>query len=326
MSQQFEDFKRIVREFNYDNTYKAAWAKALVELSSELPIVGDEVKITLEQIARKYLKYYWNQTIFFDLIQGSNLQKPPEVVTAVKALIEAYFNSVGNRNPELFERAESKIPSNNYEISIRKITRTLKQDVSYRFLNLGKEKLAVYRYEEGEGALYISTGLLQELRDNERDLFDLINYRWGMILETFNSSPRINKKVKIMDEREIKRKPLTKYKRWLDIENPSHKCFICGEEIPDKELSIDHVIPWSYMYSDDLWNLVYVHKGCNSSKSNSIPSEESIKALKKRNADLLDRYLQELLVDGKKKVSKEMDSLELAIENDYVDKFYTGCK
>ena len=325
MSRQFDEFKQIIREFSYDNTYKVAWAKALVELSSELPIIGDEVEISLEQIARKYLKYYWNQTIFFDLIQGSNLQKPPEVVTTIKALIEAYYENVGNRKPELFERAESNLPKKEYETALRKTTSTLKKDVSYRFLNLNGKKLDVYRYNKGDSNLWISTGLLQELRDNERDLYDLINYRWGMILETFNSSPRINKKVKIMDERVIKRKPLTKYKQWLDIENPTHVCFLCGQEITDKELSIEQVIPWSYMYSDDLWNLVYVHRSCNSSKSNVVPSEEGIAKLKERNKRLLDDFIKEHISE-KKALPKEIGSLEIAIENDYVDKFYTGCK
>ena len=326
MSKQFDEFKQIIREFSYDNTYKVAWAKALVELSSELPIAGDEVEITLEQIARKYLKYYWNQTIFFDLIQGSNLQKPPEVVTTIKTLIDAYYENVGNRKPELFERAESNLPKREYEAALRKTTSTLKKDVSYRFLNLNGKKLDVYHYNKGDNSLQISTGLLQELRDNERDLYDLINYRWGMILETFNSSPRINKKVKIMDERVIKRKPLTKYKQWLDIENPAHVCFLCGQEITDKELSIDHVIPWSYMYSDDLWNLVYVHRSCNSSKSNVVPSEEGIAKLKERNKRLLDDFIKEYVSEKKKALPKEIGSLEIAIENDYVDKFYTGCK
>ena len=44
----------------------------------------------------------------------------------------------------------------------------------------------------------------------------------------------------------------------------------------DNDLSIDHVIPWSYLFSDDLWNLVYVKKSENSSKSNRIPPEEMI--------------------------------------------------
>lgn len=327
MSQQFEDFKQIVREFSYDNTYKAAWAKALVELSSEVSIAGNEVEITLEQIARKYIKYYWNQTIFFDLVQGSNLKKPPEAVTLVKALIEVYFDTVGDRKPELFERAESRLPASAYSDTLRKMTSTLKKDVSYRFLNLDGKKLDIYTYEKGDDKLTISTSLLQELRDNERDLYDLINYRWGLILETFNSSPRINKKVKIMDERVIKRKPLTKYKQWLDIENPEHICFICGQQIEGSELSIDHVIPWSYMYSDDLWNLVYVHRGCNSAKSNTIPSEARVRALKERNDRLLEKCIEMYIrPESGKKTPKDVDTLKVAVEQDYVDKFYTGCK
>ena len=47
----------------------------------------------------------------------------------------------------------------------------------------------------------------------------------------------------------FKRKPLSKFKRYLDL--ISTKCSICGKEL-NGDISIDHVIPWSYMYSDDL--------------------------------------------------------------------------
>lgn len=141
-----------------------------------------------------------------------------------------------------------------------------------------------------------------------------------MILETFNSSPRINKKVKIMDQEEIKRSSLNKFKVFLDAENPKRKCFICGKEIDEKELSIDHVIPWPYVYSDDLWNLVYVHKSCNSVKSNIIPTQEEIDKLKERN-----EVLFQILKDREEK-KKWIDELEVAIEKDYVDKFWIGCK
>ena len=61
-------FKRIIREYNYDNTYKMAWAKSLVEIAIEREYDNEVVKIKLEDIAQKYIKYYWNQTIFFDLL------------------------------------------------------------------------------------------------------------------------------------------------------------------------------------------------------------------------------------------------------------------
>lgn len=118
----------------------------------------------------------------------------------------------------------------------------------------------------------------------------------------------------------MKRSSLSKFKEYLDIENSQRICFICGKHIDNSELSIDHVIPWSYLYSDDLWNLVYVHKSCNSSKSNIIPLEEDIQKLKDRNK----RLLQEL--EEKHVNNKIVNELDLSIQKDYVNKFWIGCK
>lgn len=104
------------------------------------------------------------------------------------------------------------------------------------------------------------------------------------------------------------------------MENPQHKCFICDKPIKDEDLSIDHVIPWSYLYSDDLWNLVYVDKSCNSSKSNHIPEEFEIRKLENRNK----RLLQILLKNGFH--DKTVHDLQMAIEKNYVEKFWIGCQ
>ena len=317
-------FKRIVRECNYDNTYKIAWAKSLVELSLERQYENEVVKIKLEDIAQKYIKYYWNQTIFFDLIQGSNLLKTPVILQNVKTLIQDYYNFIENKKPDRFERVETIIKnelSKEYQSCVRKITSALKSDVSWRFTFIdGKTHNEIYKYTKGNDEIEILGYNLNILKENSEDLFDLINYRWGLILETFNSSPRINRKVKIIDEQDIRRNSLSKFKEYLDLENVERKCFICGTKIENLELSIDHVIPWSYLYSDDLWNLVYVHRNCNSSKSNAIPQKEEIEKLKNRNIRL------SKILSEKGKKGKIVDELNLAIEKDYVNKFWIGCK
>ena len=70
------------------------------------------------------------------------------------------------------------------------------------------------------------------------------------------------------------------------------------------------------MYSDDIWNLVLTSKSNNSSKSNSVPTDEDIDRLKKRNSELLN------------KINDEGMRIELieAINNNYVDKFYNSMK
>ena len=317
-------FKQIIRESNYDNTYKMAWSKSLVELSTQLNLDKNFIIISFEDIAKKYVKYYWNQTIFFDLKQGSNPLKPPVILTHVKNLINKYFEKINSNIPEIYEKAEIKFEKinllNDYNKTIKQIIKALKQDVSWRFLYLNGKNTKIYNYIKGNDFIEMDSVLLKQLKYNEQDLYDLINYRWGLILESFNSSPRINKKVKIMDERDIKRNSLNKFKKYLDLENREHRCFICGKCIIEKNISIDHVIPWSYMYSDDIWNLVYVCKYCNSIKNNRIPSEEEINKLKDRNQRLLK------CIEEKKINDKISDELKLAIEKDYVNKFWIGSK
>lgn len=319
------DLKRIIREASYENTYKMAWAKALVELSLSLKKQPeDPVVIPLKTLAPLMIKYYWNQTIFFDLVQGSNPKKPPLLLQYAKELIERFYILQGDRKPVIFEKAvlilNDKDPKS-YPNFIKKSVRAIKANVAYRFTHLNdKEITSVYSYAKDGDDLTIPKANIQTLADNAQDLFDLINYRWSLILETFNSSPRINKKVRIMDERDIKRSPLQRFDRFLDVENPGHICFICGKPIRGDQLSRDHVIPWSYLFSDDLWNLVYVHKDCNSSKSNVIPNDEAIEKLKERNTTLLEELRTQ------KSGGKEVEELDVAIRHDLVDQFYIGCK
>lgn len=139
------------------------------------------------------------------------------------------------------------------------------------------------------------------------------------MLEGFNYSPRISRKVRAIDEDNIKRSSLKKFHKHLDLmfEDVQRKCFYCGEIIDSNDVSVDHVIPWSYMFSDDLWNLVYCHKEENSQKSNRLPSEEDIARLENRNILLLER------MENK---SREYDQLQIAVEKGYVRKFWTSFK
>ena len=134
MKEYIKLWNSIIMNGSFDNTYKMAWAKSLVELASTVNF-DSEAKVTFsfEQIAECYFKYYWNQTIYFDLIQGSNLSKIPEVLGYMKTLIEKYFEAKGSFLPERVE----KIDFGQYglgeerEAVRKKIVSTLKKDVCY---------------------------------------------------------------------------------------------------------------------------------------------------------------------------------------------------
>ena len=190
------------------------------------------------------------------------------------------------------------------------------KDVSWRFLEIDGNTLDLYELNKNTREIKIKHSDI--VRNNADILFELINYRWVQELEKYNSSPRISKKVNGTNREDIKRGSLRKFHKYLDLENPNKICFISGKKI--QNLSVDHVIPWSYLYSDDLWNLVYVEQGLNSSKSNTIPSEEMIEKLIDRNHRLMKKMLHNGFTD------KQKEELDLSIRRDYVKQFWIGCK
>lgn len=145
-----------------------------------------------------------------------------------------------------------------------------------------------------------------------------MNYRWAQLLEKFNSSPRIALKIKGISDAKLKRNSLKKYANFLISQMEDNKItdFYTGEVLNSKDVSVDHVIPWSYIYGDDIWNLVLTSRRENSKKNNNILSEEIISKLEKRNEELLDKISD----------SKYYSELKIAIDNNYVRKFYLSCK
>jgi len=203
-------------------------------------------------------------------------------------------------------------------IPIREISKACKQDVCHRFPKVGDSYYDLYELDKNNLTIGISKPSL--IKDYSDLLFELINYRWTQKLEEFNNVPRVSLKVRGTDREIIRRKSLIKYRKYLDIENPERLSFISENKIPINELSIDHVIPWSYMFSDDLWNLVYVNKSENSSKNNRLPDETSITKLEKRNKRLLK------LVRERNVKSNDIEDLKLSISKDYVRSYWISYK
>lgn len=96
------------------------------------------------------------------------------------------------------------------------------------------------------------------------------------------------------------------YRDYLDLENNEHYCFICGKKIKDNP-HIHHVIPYSYVYSHDLWNLVYTHDSCHSMNSKYLPDEELLCRLEERNCELYKLLRQYKIKD------KNVEELDYAI-------------
>ena len=309
MEQYIKDLTYVIQNGEMENTYKMVWVRSIVETCVLDPNVQE---IQFDHLSKLIFGYYWNQTIYFDLEQSPNPLKRPVIYQIVKEEISEYRHKNG-KQPVWFSGAENSV-----SIPVSKISTILSKDVCWRFPKVGKENFDLYDLDIKSRTIILhQTDLIREYANV---LFDVINYRWTQKLEEFNHSPRISQKVRGTDRENIRRKSLAKFRKYLDLENPDHVCFHTGRKIKYENLSIDHVLPWSYLFSDNLWNLVYVDKSFNSSKGNIIPKEETIEKLENRNIHLLKS------MEIKFPNTKVTDELNLSIETDLIRKSWVGCK
>lgn len=290
MNQYIDQWLKVIDGMNNTNTYKLAWGRALIELCYFHGVIKEEpVTFTFDQISEKIFKYYWNQTFFFNLHQGPSSRKPV-ILQVTEESISQYKQLVSSNQPVWFDKCQDVLfKSGDYQSYISRISGTLTVDVSWRFLIVGENEYPLYRLDRRKMIVTFSKEEVHALQDYSFILSQLLNYRWAQLLEKFNQSPKIAHKVKGSSEEKVRRNSLRKFKDALLEQYPDGhvRDFYTGEVIDPDDISIDHVLPWSFMYSDDIWNLVITSKSRNSSKSNTIVSEEIIEKLKKRNEELL---------------------------------------
>lgn len=147
MNKTLYDWFYIIKNGSVDNTYKMAWCKAIVECCVEYE---SNSTIPFDRISQKMFKYYWNQTIFFDLQQSPNPNKPPVFITYVREKINEYQRS-HDFQPVKFERIDDKV-----ELNVKFLNNQLKKDVSHRFLKVGKEEIPLYDLDKKKEIIRLS--------------------------------------------------------------------------------------------------------------------------------------------------------------------------
>ena len=87
MNRYIAELTEVIATGAMDNTYKVAWARALVELCVER---SPRQEYHFDEFATLIFKYYWNQSIFFGLQQGPSANRRPEIHAMALQAIDEY--------------------------------------------------------------------------------------------------------------------------------------------------------------------------------------------------------------------------------------------
>jgi len=314
----------IIEQMANSNTYKLAWGRAIIECITDKSYTTslNKAVINFRSIAYKIIKYYWNQTFFFNLRQSSPFDPDPVILQRIQNLIHFYIVRAETVLPVWFDVGMELLYNTEPQIleqTINKVCYDLTKDVSYRFKYIQGQSLDIYEYERFQKMLEIRFSFddISVITEYSTVLTDLLNYKWAQLLEKYNNHPKIIEKTKSISNNKIRRKSLSAYKDQLLREFNGSKIidFYTGLEIVPDDISVDHVIPWSFMYSDDIWNLVLTSKSRNSSKSNNIPDKIIIDKLNRRNF----MFISNNVLNDTKMVA----ALTYANENNLINSYYS---
>jgi hypothetical protein len=264
---KLQDVVRLSQRARMLSTYKPALLKAIARISSRRP----SNTITLRELGAEFARLFWNQTIVFHLRQAATITKEPEVLGQIR---KASAGSGVREFSRLPQPAAIAI-----EIAMARILTT---DVLRRFHNNAPASMArLFSWELG--ADHIS--LTDEARDfivATHVVLDLIaNHWWAGYLEKVNAlAPAIINKVQANGAR---RGSLAAYLAILEGLD-ENRCFYCDRLFSENvRPSVDHVLPWSFLLADPLWDLVLACMQCNIAKSDRLPERRFIDRLVERN-------------------------------------------
>ena len=124
--------------------------------------------------------------------------------------------------------------------------------------------------------IMLDNNFIDYVENNYGILNDFAKYNLVEYLQKKNPSvPGIINKLEPAVARDLK-KVIDFYKDVVTYDNSKIYDIYTGKElkdiVKDKELSIDHFIPWSYVAHDEIWNLTPTIKSINSSKGNRLPN------------------------------------------------------
>lgn len=280
-------FLSILTKGSKNNTYKFTLAKSLLDYCSENPEYNSQTcKIPYKYFASKFLKYYWYQEYRFRMKQDFHVKRRPKVITVL--------NDVFGKNPPpvfgqldegKIEKATNKIISHVFGHARSKTSLVIPK---FQKIPVGKttqEYRVFYDYDDDKKILTLKPEAFIFFKQNYGILSKVVLAEWAKFLEKINHTlPRLVAKI---EEGDPERGSLAEYhKIFLPYED---HCFYCMGKLERGYIHVDHFIPWSYIFDDDAWNLVLACQTCNLRKSASLPQENFLDLLVKRNKTYYDR-------------------------------------
>ena len=277
-----EDFFTMIVRGRKDSTYKFALARAMLDHCST---AGAGNIISYRSLAKMFLRYYWHQVCVLKIRQNFHPDKEPKVVTVINEVF-------GKNTPMNFARlSDNKVQEAENKILKGVFGRLKTSLVVHKFQKImvggrAEERRTFYDYSDNKMMICLKPGVFEFFQKNRNILMGLVIREWAKFLERTNESlPLLVAKI----ENNNTRRNTGVIREFRKLFGDIKHCFYCGNKLEQIRIDVDHLIPWSYIFADNMWNLVLTCRKCNRSKSDSLPQRKFLINLIQRNTQYYDK-------------------------------------
>lgn len=256
------------------NTYKFGLIKSILDNLFNGTDKDTGFYISYYDLFAKFAENYWNLVIKYDLRQMRKDGKSE--FSKIENILNAAVLNYGILQSLGFE----SIDDSQRDVIIKNVAMECKKCVIGALYEDFEGTL--YSFILADTGIYLSYKAYAFMLKYKSEIENLNYYAWAKFLEKVNSDAVL---VRVIDKLELstpKRNNLAVYREILRKEFQECNCFYCGKQLR-KVIHVDHMIPWSFVKDDKIWNFVLACPACNTKKNNRVPSKDYIIRLENRN-------------------------------------------
>lgn len=286
ITKYFVDENELWSTFNFvfseacskQSTYKFGLIKAI--LDNLLSVVKSDrgMELSYRDIFAKFAENYWN------LITKYHLRQIRPHARYSSTEIEKIFQSAIQGSQIAGEIEFSNLADCHRETVIAAVTRECKRCVVGALYADFDGYL--YGFAKNGDGIWINPVAYEFMLKYKPEIEQLNYYAWAKFLEKVNSDEVL---VRVLGKLELatpRRMDLSIYRKILQEEFEANNCFYCGCKLKSNS-HVDHVIPWSFVKEDHLWNFVLACPTCNTKKNNRLPTKTGLSKVIVRNDQLI---------------------------------------
>ena len=259
---------------NNMSTYKMGLGDLLINYANK-----NKEKIPLRELSEDFLNIYQKR------VNSGKHQKKRTLVNGEEkglTVIETELKKI-QQGETTREKAINSVQKGSLETMVLK-----------KFHTVFNREIPDPFYQVTKTHLILQKNTLDTFTDNQNKPLNYeLSSRWELLEFGFENTKKEESLVVDFDaEIVIKKNKRTPISQLRPILNGYQRgnCFYCGLKLDDS-IEVDHVIPWSAVKHDEIWNLVLAHVDCNQLKTNKLPPKPFVKKLIQRNEIVLKSYL-----------------------------------